>query len=105
MFISSIQKFFLVLITKLNFGPHSLLFILCLLRLFVLQEEEQGKCRHFETRGVPGPTSKLSPRAPAQMGRREAKREGGRAAGGRQAWEVEPATFVLALRPGRVHLQ
>jgi hypothetical protein len=62
-------------------------------------------CRRFETRGVPGPTSKLSPRAPAQMGRLEAEREGGRAAGGRQAWEVEPAAFVLAPRPGRVRLQ
>jgi hypothetical protein len=61
--------------------------------------------RRFETRGVPGPTSKLSPRAPAQMGRHEAEREGGRAAGGRQAWEVEPAAFVLAPRPGRVRLQ
>jgi hypothetical protein len=30
----------------------------------------------FRTRGVPGPTSKLSPRAPAQMGRRETEREG-----------------------------
>jgi hypothetical protein len=35
--------------------------------------------------GVPEPTSKLSPRAPAQMGRRETEREGGREAGGRQA--------------------
>jgi hypothetical protein len=32
----------------------------------------------FRTRGVPGPTSKLSLRAPAQMGRRETEREGGR---------------------------
>jgi hypothetical protein len=32
----------------------------------------------FRTWGFPGPTSKLSPRAPAQMGRRETKREGGR---------------------------
>jgi hypothetical protein len=62
-------------------------------------------CRCFGTRGVPGPTSELSPRALAQMGRREAEREGGRAAGGRQAWEVEPAAFVLAPRPGRVRLQ
>jgi hypothetical protein len=31
----------------------------------------------FRPRGVPGPTSKLSPRAPAQMGRRETEREGG----------------------------
>jgi hypothetical protein len=37
----------------------------------------RANCRRFETRGVPGPTSKLSPRAPAQMGRREAEREGG----------------------------
>jgi len=32
----------------------------------------------FRTRGVPGPTSKLSLRALAQMGRRETEREGGR---------------------------
>jgi hypothetical protein len=32
----------------------------------------------FRPRGVPGPTSKLSSRAPAQMGRRETEREGGR---------------------------
>jgi hypothetical protein len=32
----------------------------------------------FRTRGVTGPTSKLSPRAPAQMGRRETEREGGK---------------------------
>jgi hypothetical protein len=35
--------------------------------------------------GVPGPTSKLSSRAPAQMGRRGTEREGGKAAGGRRA--------------------
>jgi hypothetical protein len=34
----------------------------------------------FRPRGVPEPTSKLSPRAPAQMGRRETEREGGRQA-------------------------
>jgi hypothetical protein len=32
----------------------------------------------FRTRRVPGPTSKLSPRAPAQMGRSETEREGGK---------------------------
>jgi hypothetical protein len=32
----------------------------------------------FRTQGVPGPTSKLSPRAPAQMGRRETERKGGK---------------------------
>ena len=35
-------------------------------------------CRRFETGGVAGPTSKLSPRAPAQMGRRETEHEGGK---------------------------
>jgi hypothetical protein len=35
-------------------------------------------CRRFDPGGVPGPTSKLSPRAPAQMGRRETEREGGK---------------------------
>jgi hypothetical protein len=32
----------------------------------------------FRPRGFPGPTSKLSPRAPAQMGRRETECEGGK---------------------------
>jgi hypothetical protein len=32
----------------------------------------------FRTWGVPGPTSKLSLRAPAQMGRRDTEREGGK---------------------------
>jgi hypothetical protein len=32
----------------------------------------------FRDRGVPGPTSEMSLRAPAQMGRREMEREGGR---------------------------
>jgi hypothetical protein len=30
------------------------------------------------TLGVPGPMSELSPRVPAQMGRREAEHEGGK---------------------------
>jgi hypothetical protein len=40
----------------------------------------------FRDRGVPGPTSEMSPRAPAQMGRRETEREGG---GSRREREVE----------------
>jgi hypothetical protein len=39
------------------------------------------------------------------MGQRETEREGGEEAGGRQAWEVKPAAFVLAPHPGRVRLQ
>jgi hypothetical protein len=50
-------------------------------------------------------TSKLSPRAPAQMDRRETEREGGRQpeGDGRERWN--PATFVFVPRPGRVRLQ
>jgi hypothetical protein len=39
-------------------------------------------CRRFETGGVPRPTSEMSSCAPAQMGRREAEREGGRKVAG-----------------------
>jgi hypothetical protein len=35
-------------------------------------------CRRLDPGGVPGPTSKLSPRVPAQMGRRETEHEGGK---------------------------
>jgi hypothetical protein len=71
-----------------------------------LVDPEQN-CRCFETRGVPGPTSESSPRAPAQMGRREAEREGGKrrqSEGGRRE-RADPAAFVLAPRLGRVRLQ
>jgi hypothetical protein len=49
----------------------------------------------FRPRGVPGPTSKLSLRAPAQMGRRETGHKGGRAARGNRDLRV-------VLRPGRL---
>jgi hypothetical protein len=61
----------------------------------------------FRDRGVPGPTSEMSPRAPAQMGRREAEREGGRkvAGDGRERWKscglrVRPAPRSGALAVG-----
>jgi hypothetical protein len=54
----------------------------------------------FRPRGVPGPTSKLSPRVPAQMGRRETEHEGGK----KQA-KGETRGLRVALRPGRVRLQ
>jgi hypothetical protein len=44
-----------------------------------------GLLSAFRDRGVPGPTSEMSSRAPAQMGRREAEREGGKSGGRRQA--------------------
>jgi hypothetical protein len=59
----------------------------------------------FRTRGVPGPTSKLSPRAPAQMGRRETEREGGKKPEGDRRTKGKPTTFVFVPRPGRVRLQ
>ena len=57
-------------------------------KLFVNTQQAptwRANCRHFETGGVPGPTSELSPRAPAQMGRREAEREGGKGSSRREA--------------------
>jgi hypothetical protein len=60
----------------------------------------------FRDRGVPGPTSEMSPRAPTQMGRREAEREGGRkVVGDRRERGGNPAAFVFVPRPGRVRLQ
>jgi hypothetical protein len=44
----------------------------------------------FRPRGVPGPTSKLSPRVPAQMGQRETEHKGGKIA------EGKPSAFVLS---------
>jgi hypothetical protein len=49
-------------------------------KLFVNTQQAptwRANCRRFDPGGVPGPTSKLSLRAPAQMGRRETEREGG----------------------------
>jgi hypothetical protein len=60
-------------------------------------------CRRFDPGGVPGPTSKLSPRAPAQMGRRETEREGGKPEGDRRKGETRGLRVVS--RPGRVRLQ
>jgi hypothetical protein len=60
----------------------------------------EGSCRRFDPRGVPGPTSKLLPRVPAQMGRRETEHEGGKKTG-----KGETRGLRVALRPGRVRLQ
>jgi hypothetical protein len=48
---------------------------------YFLSGTRQRLCRvlsAFRPRGVPGPTSKLSPRVPAQMGRRETEHKGRR---------------------------
>jgi hypothetical protein len=58
----------------------------------------------FRDRGVPGPTSEMSPRAPAQMGRRETEREGGKRQSERERGG-NPAAFVFVPCPGLVRLQ
>jgi hypothetical protein len=48
-------------------------------KLFVNTQQApiwRANCRRFETGGVPRPTSEMASRAPSQMGRREAEREG-----------------------------
>jgi hypothetical protein len=57
-------------------------------------------CRHFETGGVPGPTSEMSSRAPAQMGRRETEREGGKRQPERGRWKSRGLRVCPALRSG-----
>jgi hypothetical protein len=52
-------------------------------------------CRRFNPGGVSGPTSKLSLRVPAQMGRRETGHKGGRTVRGNRGLRV-------VLRPGRM---
>jgi hypothetical protein len=64
-------------------------------KLFVNTQQApiwRANCRRFDPRGVPGPTSKLSPRVLAQMGRRETEHEGGKETGKKE----KPATFVLS---------
>jgi hypothetical protein len=53
----------------------------------------------FRPRGVPGPTSKLSPRVPAQMGRRETEHEG-RKQGDRRKGETHDLRVCPAPRSG-----
>jgi hypothetical protein len=50
----------------------------------------------FRDRGVPGPTSEMSPRAPAQMGRRETEREGGKETGVREVEIPRPSCLSRA---------
>jgi hypothetical protein len=50
-------------------------------KLFVNTQQAptwRANCRRFDPGGVPGPTSKLSLRVPAQMGRRETETQGGK---------------------------
>jgi hypothetical protein len=54
----------------------------------------------FRPRGVPGPTSKLSLRAPAQMGRRETEHEGGKPEGDMCKGETRGLRVCPAPRSG-----
>jgi hypothetical protein len=78
-------------------------------KLFVNTQQAptwRANCRRFETGGVPEPTSEMSPRALAQMGQREAKREGGRkVAGDGRERGGNLAAFVFVPLLGRVRLQ
>jgi hypothetical protein len=67
-------------------------------KLFVNTQQAptwRANCRRFDPMGNPGPTSKLSPRVPAQMGRRETEHEGG----GRNS-KGETRSLRVVLRPG-----
>jgi hypothetical protein len=54
----------------------------------------------FRPRGVPGPTSKLSMRVPAQMGRRETEHKGGKTSKGKPRPSCCPAPRADALAVG-----
>jgi hypothetical protein len=73
---------------------------------FSLSDRLSAGVSAFRDRGVHGLTSEMSSRAPAQMGWREAEREGGRkvAENGRERGG-NPATFLFVPRPGWVRLQ
>jgi hypothetical protein len=71
-------------------------------KLFVNTQQAptwRANCRCFETRGVPGPMSELSPRAPVQMGRRKAEREGGEGSSRREAGVRESESRGLRVSP------
>jgi hypothetical protein len=70
-------------------------------KLFVNTQQAptwRANCRRFDPGGVPGPTSKLSLRVPAQMGRRETETQRGETVRG-NPWPR------VVLRPGRMRLQ
>jgi hypothetical protein len=61
---------------------------------------EVASCRRFDPGGVPGPTSKLLLRVPAQMGRRETEHKGGKTSKGKLRPSCCPAPRVDALAVG-----
>jgi hypothetical protein len=76
-------------------------------KLFVNTQQTptwRANCQRSETGGSLGRRVKMSPRAPAQMGRHETEREGGKRRPEREGGG-NPAAFVFVPRPGRVRLQ
>jgi hypothetical protein len=74
-------------------------------KLFVKMQQDpswRANCRRFDPGGVLGPMSKLSPRVPAQMGRRETEHGGGKQGDRRKG---ETCGLRVVLRPSRVRLQ
>jgi hypothetical protein len=73
-------------------------------KLFVNTQQAptwRANCRRFETGGSLGRRVKMSPRAPAQMGRRETEREGGKkAAEARERWKSRGLCVCPAPRSG-----
>jgi hypothetical protein len=79
-------------------------------KLFVNTQQAptwRANCRRFETGRSLGRRVKMSPRAPAQMGRRETERERGKKRQPERERERggNPAAFMFVPRPGRVRLQ
>jgi hypothetical protein len=71
-------------------------------KLFVNTQQAptwRANCRRFDPGGVPGPTSKLSLRVPAQMGRRETEHKRG------EEQQRGSHGLRVVLRPGRMRLQ
>jgi hypothetical protein len=66
------------------------------------KELDKAPMSAFRDQGVPGPTSKLSSRALAQMGRRETEREGGRQPEGdrRERWKSRGLRVCPAPKSG-----
>jgi hypothetical protein len=69
-------------------------------KLFVNTQQAptwRANCRRFDPEGVPGPTSKLSLRVPAQMGRREIEHKGEQRKGNRGSCCPAPRADALAV--------
>jgi hypothetical protein len=77
-------------------------------KLFVNTQQSptwRANCRRFEPGGSLDRRVNCRRVPPAQMGRRETEREGGKKPEGDRRTKGKPTTFVFVPRPGRVCLQ